>query len=312
MNVSSFGKDHYMFLDLISTRRRAMKAGIASLAAGVTAAKESYAALRPKASGETKIVYLGGDQLHNGFGQEYYLRRTLRQVDWRIMCTTDARFVTPELIADADLLMITRWLGPIPVWKPEPVVETRDGLDGFMSDELAEAIVDNVTNRGMGFMALHATVTCANKPIIGKLMGVEAKAHGPFQNIRVHDLNMDHPITNHLQGWRHIEGERFWVRELTDEIVTEYPLLDENFGAVPNDDRVTVLTKSTGEKDGVEKISGWCVEQGKGRVVGLCAGHSSDQFLDTIHRQVCFRAIHWAMKRDIPAYKGKLDPTTID
>jgi hypothetical protein len=300
-----------MSFNNLASRRRAMKAGIASVAAGVTAGfaatKESYAALRPKAAGETKVVYLGGDQLHNGYGQEYYLRKTFQQVDWRFMYATDARYVTPEVISDADLLIITRWLGPIPGWVPEPLVEIRDELDGFMSDELADAIVDNVTNRGMGFMALHATVTCANKPQLGSLMGVEARGHGPVQNVRFHDLEMTHPITGGIRQYKQIDGKGFWDRELTDEIVSEYILFDENFGAIPTDDRVTVLMKSTGETDDREDVAGWCIEQGKGRVVGLCAGHSSDQFLDPNNRQVQFRAAHWAMNRDIPEYGGTLN-----
>lgn len=289
------------------SRRYAISASLAAATAGLVAARTTWASLRPKSRGETKVVYLGGDQLHNGYGQEYYLRKTFKQVDWRFMFATDARYVTPSLIEDADLLMIARWLGPIPGWLPEPVVETREELDGFMTDELADAIVENVTARGMGFISLHAAVTCAGKPQLRKLMGVNARAHGPFQNVRIHDLNPDHPITTDIRQWKQIDGKGLWDRELTAGLVTSYTLLDENFGALPEDNAVTVLMRSTGEQDKREDIAGWCVERGNGRVVGLCAGHSSDQFIDPSNRQIQFRAAHWAMKRDIPAYEGALD-----
>ncbi len=106
--------------------------------------------IRPKAPGETKVVYLGGDQLHNGFGQEFNLRQTFRNTDWRLFFATDARYVTPEFISDADLLMITRFGGAIMGWSPEPIVETRPSSDGYMSDELEEAIIDNVKDQGHG------------------------------------------------------------------------------------------------------------------------------------------------------------------
>ncbi len=289
------------------SRRSILKSGMASAAALTIHVPILSAAPRPKKPGETKVVYLGGDQLHNGYGQEDYLRRTFRDVDWRFFYITDARYVTPEFISDADLLMMLRWLGPIPVWSPEPIVEHRNERDGFMSDELAEAIIDNVANRGMGFVGLHATVTCAGKPGMDKLMGVTSIMHGPFQKVRLHSLNPNHPITNNIRQWKQIDGKGWWDRELTDTQVIDFEMYDENFGAAIVDPRATVLLKSTGLTDNRTDNAGWCVEQGNGRVVGLLAGHSSDQFIDPSNRQLQFRAAHWAMHRDIPEYTGALD-----
>lgn len=289
------------------SRRSILKSGMASAAALTIHVPKASAAPRPKKPGETKVVYLGGDQLHNGYGQEYYLRRTFRDVDWRFFYITDARYVTPEFISDADLLMMLRWLGPIPVWVPEPIVEDRNGRDGFMNDELAEAIIDNVANRGMGFVGLHATVTCAGKPGMDKLMGVTSIMHGPFQKVRLHSLNPNHPITNNIRQWKQIDGKGWWDRELTDTQVAEFEMYDENFGATIVDPRATVLLKSTGLTDNRTDNAGWCIEQGNGRVVGLLAGHSSDQFIDPSNRQLQFRAAHWAMHRDIPEYTGALN-----
>ncbi len=298
-----------MFFKSTSSRRSAIKVGFASLAAAAATIPKTYAALRPKAKGETKVVYLGGDHLHNGFGQEYYLRKTLRDANWRLLFTHDARYVTPDFLSDTDLLIITRWLGPIPGWVPGPIIEERNETDGFMSDELEEAIIDNVRNRGMGFIALHATVTCADKPKLGELMGIESVMHGAFQQVRLYDLNKDHPITTNIKNWRNVEGrgDKWWLRELTDETITEFELsTDENFGAKIVNKNVVTLFKSEGLKDKRIDIGGWCIEQGKGRIVGLHAGHLSNQFFHPINRQLHWRAAHWAMKRDIPPYTGAL------
>ena len=98
-----------MHLKKKTNRRQAIKTGIASVAsAAVLTSKNTHAAFRPKARGETKVVYLGGDQLHNGMGQRQELQSVFRGTDWRLLFTSDARYVTP------DLLMITRWGGAAP------------------------------------------------------------------------------------------------------------------------------------------------------------------------------------------------------
>ncbi len=62
-----------------TSRRRIIKAGLASAASLAVSMPNSYAAktaseLKPKAKGETKVVFLGGDYLHNGETQEMALR----------------------------------------------------------------------------------------------------------------------------------------------------------------------------------------------------------------------------------------------
>ena len=76
------------------------------------------------------LVNLGGDQLHNGMGQRQELQSVFSGTDWRLLFAPDARQITPELLSDADLLMITRWGGPIEGWCPDPVQEGRMSTDG--------------------------------------------------------------------------------------------------------------------------------------------------------------------------------------
>ena len=150
-----------------TSRRSVLTAGLASAAAAAFGIPNAEAAIRPKAPGETKVVYLGGDQLHNGLGQRQSLRGVFARTGWRFMATADARYVTPEFISDADLLIITRWGGPIEGFSPEPILEGAAPSDGYMSDELEAAIVENVQNRGMGFMAVSYThLTLPTKRIV--------------------------------------------------------------------------------------------------------------------------------------------------
>jgi type 1 glutamine amidotransferase len=268
-----------------TTRRNALKAGIASLATATLLTPETpHAALRPKAPGETKVVYLGGDQLHNGMGQRQELQGVFSGTDWRLLFATDARQITPELLSDADLLMITRWGGAIEGWSPEPVQEGRMPSDGYMSDELEDAIVDNVINRGMGFMSFHCTCWTPERPKFNSMMGIEGIMHGPVQTVNIHTINQNHPITKGIE---------------------EFDLpLDENFGVKLINKNAVKLYETTGRQDNRHDIGGWCLENGSGRVVGIVAGHTYTAWRNKSFRMMYWRGAHWAMNRDIPPYEG--------
>ena len=273
-----------MSLDKKVSRRKILKAGFASFAAAAITASEAKASIRPKAKGETKVVYLGGDQLHNGLGQTQALRGVFQKTGWRFMSATDARVITPEFISDADLLIITRWGGAIEGWSPDPIVEKVPDSDGYMSAELEEAIVENVKNRGMGFMALHCTIWTPDNPKFLALMGIKPMMHGPVQTVHMHNFNQNHPIS---------EG------------IEDYDLpLDENFGVELINPNAVPLYETTGQDDKRHDIAGWCIQQGKGRIVGLAAGHTYTAWRDKTYRKLYWRGAHWAMKRDIPPYEA--------
>ncbi|MFC1509890.1 ThuA domain-containing protein [Candidatus Omnitrophota bacterium] len=264
-----------------STNRRGMcKLGLTSLAAGFFTKSDADALPKPKQKGETKVVYLGGDQLHNGMGQVQSLRGVFNPAGWRFMWTHDARYCTPKLISDADLLIITRWGGAIEGWSPEPVSEVPAPSDGYMSDELEDAIVDNVVNRGMGFMALHCTIWTPDKKKFIDMLGIKPMMHGPVQTVRMHNFNQNHPITKGIGDF-------------------DLPL-DENFGVELIDPNAVPLYESTGFDDKRHDIAGWCLEKGNGRIVGLAAGHTYTSWRNSDYQKLYWRGAHWAMKRDIP------------
>ncbi len=264
------------------TRRGAIKTGLVSLASTAVTVRQSHAAIRPKAKGETKVVYLGGDQLHNGLGQRQSLRGVFESAGWRFMAMTDARYLTPEFLSDADLLIITRWGGPIEGWSPEPIIEGAVSSDGYMSDELEDAIVDNVINRGMGFMALHCTCWTPDRQKFNDMMGIKGIMHGPVQTVFMHNFNREHPISRGID---------------------DFPLpLDENFGVELTNPNAVKLYETTGAQDKRHDIAGWCLENGNGRIVGLGAGHTYTAWRHKTYQQLYWSGAHWAMKKDIPPF----------
>ncbi len=263
-------------------RRGILKTGLASIAAAAAGIPKTFAAIRPKSRGETKVVYLGGDQLHNGMGQRQELQSIFSDTGWRMMFTTDARHITPELIGDADLLIITRWGGPIEGWCSDPIQESRMESDGYMSDELEETIVDNVVNRGMGFMSLHCTCWTPERDKFNEMMGIKGIMHGPVQTVFLHNFNQNHPVTKGIEDF-HVD-------------------LDENFGVELINPKAVKLFNSFGAKDKRHDIAGWSMESGKGRVIGLVAGHTYTSWRNKSYRQLYWRGAHWAMNRDIPPF----------
>ena len=82
--------------------------------------------------------------------------------------------MAPELIEDADLLLICRWGGSIPVFCPEPLCENRPRRwDGYMPESLEKCILDNVINRGMALGILHCGVWIPARKEFTKLMGIK-------------------------------------------------------------------------------------------------------------------------------------------
>jgi type 1 glutamine amidotransferase len=236
--------------------------------------------IKPKAEGEIRVVYLGGDQLHNAMGQRQAIRSVLGKTSWQLLFTQDARYVTPEVLSDTDLLMITRWGGPIEGWCTEPFQEGDISNDGYMTSELEEAIVDNVIHRGMGFMALHCTCWSPDYDKFNEMMGIKGIMHGPVQNVFMHNFNSGHPISAGI-----------------DDFIMP---LDENFGVELTHPNALPLYETTGAEDKRHDIGGWCLESGKGRVVGLVAGHTHTAWRHETYQKLYWRGAHWALKREIP------------
>ncbi len=266
----------------ITSRRTILKTGLASLATAAIITPDGHSAMPrdipKKAPGETKAVFLGGDVLHNFMAQEPPLRRMCQRMDMKFYSIHDCRYLTPEFISDADVLMIERWDGPQPGWVPGPIYTEAPPNDDFLSEELADAIIDNVKNRGMGFLSIHCMISTAfNRVKLMEFLGVKGVIHGPVQPVHVHNFNQNHPITKGMK---------------------EFDLgLDENFGAELYLPKVIPLFETTGLWDKRHDYGGWCLEQGKGRVAGLTAGHTYFAYRDRNYLNLFERSIQWIMKR---------------
>jgi len=270
------------------SRRKALKAGAATLAVASLATRVSHAAIPQKTPGETKIVTIMGDYWHNKIAQEREIRRIFSQLKGaRVYCVQANRFFTRELIQDADLLIAACYNSGISGgWTTEGVIvdpPKRTKTDNYITDEMAQAVYDNVMNRGMGYLALHATVQIQSKKIYDLMNIVKDIQHMQIQPIVVRDINQDHPITKGITP--------FFIN------------LDEQFdGYFKKNHSATVLFHTEAVHDGRVSKGGWCNEAGNGRVVSLMPGHTQWPYRVPKYQEIIWRAAHWALKRDIPPY----------
>jgi len=255
-----------------------------SLAAGTVAAfHENPILAAQKEAGEVRIVHLGGDYWHNGMMQERNIRGIFGNTpaNWRLFFAQTARAVTPEVLAQTDLFMVSRYAGPdTQGFSTDEMVEHRPEPTPFMTDELEDALVANV-NRGMGLMSLHCSVWNGEKKKFMELIGVEKPyMHTKVQPTLLHDLNPDHPIT----------------KDVSESMFGD----DEIFSADLIPGKSEVLFRLRGEEQPQDKAGGWAREEGAGRVVTLLPGHQADPYHDSSYKEILWRSIHWAMKKDIP------------
>jgi len=268
-----------------ATRRTILKTGLASVAAaavGSTAVHGAQSTRYRKAAGETKIVAVMGDYWHPAVSQETHVREIFSaNRDWKIYFVQASRFFTPALIEDADLLITARYGGADSIgWTDEPVVLSRPAGDQIWTDDQVGAVFDNVRNRGMGWMAVHCTLF-AGRDDVEDFIGIEPVLHQEIQPVIVRDLNPDHPVTRGI--------DTFFIN------------LDEQFDAqIKDPSSTTILFRTLAVHDKRNAVGGWCLERGKGRVVGLLPGHYQWTYRAPEYQEIFRRAAYWAMKRDIP------------
>ncbi len=265
------------------SRRAVLKTGVAGIASAAAVPAAGAMTLK-KAPGETKIVAIMGDYWHPQVSQESHVRRIFSpRKDYRVYFVLASSRLNAELLADADLLITARYGGRDDMtWSPEPVVVERPAGDQIWTDDHVAVITDNVRNRGMGWMAVHCTLFSGRQEV-EDFIGIEPILHQEIQPVVVQELNPVHPITRGI-------GSFFFN-------------LDEQFDAQIKDPSTTeTLFRTVAVHDKRNALGGWCLERGKGRVVGLLPGHYQWTYRVPQYREIFWRAAHWAMKRDIPPF----------
>lgn len=269
-------------------KRGALSVGLTSIAAQAVAVTSAAAALRPKAQGETKVVAVfGTTDRNNGLAQEIAIRSIFAdKKDWRITCIRAAKYFTPELIADADLLITSRGPGadPVDLFADDAGIADRiTPSAAFWTDKNVSAIIENVRGRGMGLLALHNSIAAESREFVD-FLDVEPLKANEFEPLWGTRINKEHPITRAVG--------KFLISH------------DEQYLAVIKSSSTATLFETTSVHEKRQGVSGWALERGNGRIVGLLPGSTVHAYKAPEYRNIVWRAAHWAMRRDIPDYPG--------
>jgi type 1 glutamine amidotransferase len=272
----------------ILSRRAALATGAAAL---LSASAPFSAFASAKAPGEVRVIYLGGDFWHNPVTQEIAWRRVLGPAGWRLLFAQQLEALTPDVLAQTDLLIVCRYGTPTDlVWdltwgnltlgfSPDRLVEDRPTPSPFPTDEFEGAVIENV-RRGMGLLAIHCTVWNAERPKFMDLLGVAKPImHTIVQPAHIHNLNPTHPITRGIEPFD--TGD------------------DEIFNAELKPGASELLFNTSGDEQKITAMGGWCREEGKGRVVALLPGHTQGPYMQIPYNEIMWRASHWALGKTI-------------
>jgi len=267
-------------------KRRLFRKGLPVIAAATAVAPDVKAAIFPKASGETKVVAVfGTTESHNGIGHEQYIRQIFEsKQNWRLIFVRANKMFNPELISDADLLMVCRdeKNDPIDFTRENALLsETIDKGASLWTDENVKAIITNVQKRGMGLLALHNTILCGNSRFMDfiDVRGIEAHEFQPIWHTRI---NKAHPIMTGIG--------KFSIMH------------DEQLAVIIKSKDTETLFETTSVHEKRQAISGWALKRGSGRIVGLLPGSTNHAYQSPEYCNIVWRAAHWAMNRDIQPY----------
>ena len=267
-------------------KRKLSRAGIPVLAASTAVTPRANAAIRPKAPGETKVVAIfGTTDRHNGIGHEIHIRQIFKsKKDWRMIFVRANKYFTPDLISDADLLITCRAVGadPLDIFAEDGSVSDKLVKGAMLwTDTNVKAIIDNVRNRGMGLLAIHNTVLCDNREFMD-FIDVEGIGPHAFEPIWYTRINKTHPV---MQG------------------IGKFSILhDEQLSVIIKSGSTSTLFESTSVHEKRQAISGWALESGKGRIVGLLPGSTIHAYKTPEYQNILWRSAHWAMNREIQLY----------
>jgi len=254
-----------------SSRRNILKSGLAAAAAAAIPVSngqaQQQAPPKPKKPGSTRISAICGEDYRVRGGLAPIMQRLPNADFW---WANDYRPITPEILNDTDLLL-TYYSGYM--YTPENIKTIKDG----------------VSNRGMGWICIHNTPWFTGDEL-NEFIGAYAMLHHQIQPVVIAKLHPMHPITKGM--------EPFIIQ------------LDEQFGAYlanPKDPDLTVLFWSHGLHDDRWTIQGWCVQRGKGRIVGLTPGHYEWTWYEDEYQELMWRAAQWALNLPIQPFYGNYD-----
>ncbi len=114
-------------------------------------------------------------------------------------------------------------------------------------------------------------------------MGIEPLLHQEMQPLIVQNLNQEHPITKGITPFTVTLDDQF-------DIELKYP------------ERTSRLFNTLSVHDKRVALNGWCLDQGKGRVVGLIPGQFQFVYRVPQYQEIFWRSAYWAMNRDIEPY----------
>jgi len=252
------------------SRRSILTTGLAGAAAALAAPEAKALAepiWEPKKPGELRVTAICGEDPQLRNGL-YNITKNLPNAHF--WWANNRGPITPEMLHETDLLLTFY-------------------SSYLYTEENIETIIDEITHRGMGWICVHNTHWFVGDKL-NAFIGAYPMLHREIQPVVVCNLNQEHPITKGI--------EPFIIQ------------LEEQFGAFiadPEDPDFTLLFKGHGLHDGHWTNQGWCVQRGKGRIVGMTPGHYEWAWYQVQYQELMWRAAQWVTNLPLKPFYGSFE-----
>lgn len=252
-------------------------------------------AARPAQGGKQhRVLALIGDRYHNSDYIRVSLDKLFKELDLPVDYTTNYDHLSHSLLQNYQLFVCLRdgmiwpdgYLGPDAYSGYEQYLENRSNFakeipKTWITEEQGEAVKDFVAS-GSGFYSLHNSshVSLSSKNY-REVMGGAYIGHPPLRPFKVKVVRKDHPITQGMQDFMVNDEQHFVVYDKGPENII---LRAENIDGLAFEDH------------GMESISGWAHEYGKGRVVFTAVGHNIHAMWQPEYFKLQKNAVRWLLR----------------
>jgi len=221
-----------------------------------------------------KILVLCGDHWHPKAGIIEGLT-PIFQPEWQVDFITDAGEIKPEVLANYDVVMIT---------KADEIAP--DNYKTWKTAKNQQALVDYV-EAGGGLFILHAGVVSGKEAkVYAQLIGCRFLYHPRDNNVTIAPLK-PHPICEAVAAFTTVD-EHYWIDILRDDIDIIFAAsspaqgVKEKYESAPYDNCPPTVYPS-----------GYTCTQGKGRICVLTPGHKLPVWHHEMYQKTIKNALKW-------------------
>ncbi len=183
------------------------------------------------------------------------------------------------------------------VWRPITACSRHRSPDSLLE-------IATLSGRSIIATDSHSFVTRSNNSVVA-VSGKDLKCGERIPSLKYLPEN----CIQQLETRPILGGQKFAKKPLPEtlKLTKELGWIFGAYIADPDDPDFTLLFRSHGLHDDHWTIQGWCVQRGKGRIVGMTPGHYEWTWYQVQYQELMWRAAQWALNLPIEPFYGSFE-----